>query len=286
MKKLFDLLLFSHLPLAAAAAGLTWTTGELLHQRLPPTLPWLAGAATLALYNFDALVPYKRHQPALTARARWLRRHERLLAALALLGGAGAAGLAWPLLRSGAGWQGLRLLLPLGVLAGLYSVPVLPWRGRLHPLRDVPMLKGVLIAAVWAGVTVELPALLGAPPAPHALGVLLARRFLLILALTLAFDLRDVAKDRAAGTLTVPLVLGPQRTRWLAWGLLALIPCLRPPDLPAAHGLLLAAPIGVAALFIGGARPDRPDYYYAGFGDGILLLPAVAEWIIGQLPPV
>jgi 4-hydroxybenzoate polyprenyltransferase len=283
LKKILDLFFFSHLPLALAAAGLTWTTGELLHQRLPPSLPWLAGAATLTLYNFDAMVPYKRHQPATTARGVWLRLHESLLAALALIGLVGTAFFAWPILQRGGGWQGLRLLLPLGLLAGLYSIPILPWNGRLHPLRDVPMFKGVLIAAVWAGVTVQLPALLGSPPAPLALNVLLARRFLLILALTLGFDLRDLEKDRVAGTRTVPLLLGPRRTRWLAWSLLAIIPWLRPAGLSAAHGLLLASPIVAAAVFVGGARPGRSDYYYAGFGDGILLLPALAEWIVGHL---
>ena len=280
MKRVVDLLLYSHLPLAGAAAGLTWATGELLHQRLPPTLPWLAGAATLALYNFDTLVPYKWRQPARTDRGRWLRRHPGLLLAVAGVGLVTALVLAWPLLDV----RALGLLLPLVVLAGLYSVPVVPWRGRWLPLRDIPLLKGVLIAAVWAGVTVGLPALLGSPAADEGtLLIWLVRRFLLVFALSLAFDLRDMEKDRAAGTLTVPLLLGEGRTKWLAYGLLAVTPFFLPPDMPRGAALVMAGPVIAAAAFIGGARPGRADYYYAGLGDSILLLPAAAEWIIGNV---
>lgn len=281
-------MLFGHLLLATAAASLTWATGRLLRQALPWQVSALVGAATLALYNFDGLVPYKRTQPATTRRGQWLRTHPRTLLLLTLGGLAGAAPLALHLLLTAPRLLGL--LLPLTLLAGLYSVPVLPGERGLagttrprRPLRDVPALKGVLIAAVWAGLTVGLPALvLPAPVPPTALGVLLLRRFLWILTLTLVFDLRDVAKDRAAGTRTVPLLLGERRTKWLAYLLLAGLPWLLPPGLPAAASWVLLVPVLTAAALVAGARPERSDYYYAGLADGVLLLPAIAEWLVGR----
>ena len=98
--RLLNFVLYGHLLRAAAAAALTWTTGALLGQHLPMGLPGLAGAATLALYNFDGLVPYKRRQPAATGRGQWLQTHQRTLIALAALGVAVAAPLAWHLLRT------------------------------------------------------------------------------------------------------------------------------------------------------------------------------------------
>lgn len=276
-------MLYGHLLLASAAASLTWATGQLLHQRLPPALPWLAGAATLALYNFDGLVPYKRRQlaAATTPRSFWLARHARTLRALALLGAGATLPLAAHLLLYAP--DAVRLLLPLGILAGLYSVPVVPWRGRWHPLRDMPLLKGVLIAAVWAGVTVQLPALLGQPAAPAQLPVLLARRILFVLALSLVFDLRDQVKDRAAGTLTVPLLVGERRTRWLAWLLLAGAALLPLPDETGLRRLFVVTPLLGAAAVVAGARPGRSDYYYTVLADGVLLLPALAEWLSGMV---
>lgn len=275
--RLLHFVLYGHLLLAAAAAALTWATGALLGQHLPAGLPGLAGAATLALYNFDGLMPYKRRQPAGTGRGQWLRTHHRTLAALAVLGVGVAAPLAWHLLRTAPdAW--LRLA-PLAALAVLYSVPIVPQNGRLRPLRDVPLAKGVLIAAVWTGVTVALPARLGAPAVgAAALGVLLARRFLFVLALTLVFDLRDIDKDAAAGTRTIPLVLGARRTRWLGWALLTGCALLRPAGLSGTDPLVLVLPLLAAAALLAGARPGRSDYYFAGLGDGALLLPALAEW--------
>ncbi len=284
--RLLDGLLFGHLLLATAAASLTWATGQLLRQALPWQVSALVGAATLALYNFDGLVPYKRAQPATTRRGHWLRTHPRTLLLLALVGVIGAAPLALHLLLTAP--RLLWLLLPLTVLAGLYSVPVLPGATgqpgvtpRRRPLRDVPALKGVLIAAVWAGLTVGLPALVLPTPVPSAaLTVLLLRRFLWILTLTLVFDLRDVPKDRAAGTPTVPLLLGERRTKWLAYLLLTGLPWLLPPGLPKAASWLLLVPVLAAAALVAGARPERSDYYYAGLADGVLLLPAIAEWLV------
>lgn len=277
-----DFVLYGHLLLATAAAALTWTTGELLGQRLPLALPALAGAATLALYNLDGLMPYKRGQPAATARGRWLRARPQLLAGLAALGIGTAVPLAWYLLRAAPdAWL---KLLPLVLLAVLYSVPIVPDAGRLRPLRDVPLAKGVLIAAVWTGVTVALPARLGHPAVPPAaLLLLLTRRFLFVLALTLVFDLRDVAKDAAAGTRTIPLVLGARRTRWLGWALLLSCALLRPAGLPDAGAAVLLVPPVAAAALLAGARPGRHDHYYAGLGDATLLLPAVAEWVVQHL---
>jgi 4-hydroxybenzoate polyprenyltransferase len=276
---LLDFAFYSHLPLALAAASLTWTTSAFLGQHVPPGLPAMAGAATLALYNFDGLVPYKRGQPAQTARGRWLQTHPRTLAGLAAVGVGIAAPLAWQLLRATPdAWLKLA---PLMALAVLYSIPIVPQGGRLRPLRDVPLAKGILIAAVWTGVTVALPARLGTPPvAPWALVVLLARRFLFVLALTLVFDLRDVEKDRAAGTRTVPLVLGARRTRWLGWVLLAGCALLKPVGLPLGVGLVLLMPLLAAGALLAGARPGRHDYYFAGLGDSTLLLPALAEWAV------
>lgn len=282
LAELLDFVLYGHLLLATAAAGLTWATGALLGQALPPTLPALAGAATLALYNFDGLVPYKRRQPAATARGRWLQAHPRTLAGLASASVLTAAPLAWSLLRATPD-AGLKLA-PLLALAVLYSVPVVPGRPRWRPLRDVPLAKGLLIAAVWTGVTVALPARLGLPPVDTAaLVVLLARRFLFVFALTLVFDLRDVEKDRAAGTPTIPLVLGARHTRQLGWALLAGCALLRPVGLPTAAALVLAVPLLAAAALLAGARPGRHDYYYAGLGDATLLLPALAEWAAKNL---
>ncbi|MCP6134472.1 hypothetical protein NL393_35375, partial [Klebsiella pneumoniae] len=48
-------------------------------------------------------------------------------------------------------------VLHLVIVAGLYSVPIIPEREKYIPLRDIPLLKVFLIAYVWSAITVQLP---------------------------------------------------------------------------------------------------------------------------------
>ena len=269
-------MLYSSIWLAAAAGLLTAGTlhhwaGQSVETGLISRLPWLVFAATLWVYNLDAALPYKYGQPAGTSgRKRWQHRHRRVLLALA----AGAAGVAGWIFLLDSWWQHLVVVGHLAVLALLYSVP-LPTTspGRTRALREIPLLKVGLIAYVWAAVTAGLPAL--------ALGLsfseswpLLAQRLLLVLALALAFDIRDVSRDQAAGLRTFPTVLGLPATRWLGLGALALSVALgvyRGENL-----LALLVPASCAGAVIWGASESRRDYYYALLTDGVLLVRAAA----------
>ncbi len=268
-----NVLLYSNAWLAAAAGLLTAGT---LHHWAPSTvltppaahLPWLVFAATLFVYSLDAALPYKHGQPAGTsARKRWQQRHRGFLLGLAT---AAAVGAGWFFLADG-WWRHPVLLGHLALLALLYSVPL----GRGGALREIPFLKGGLVAYVWAAVTAGLPAL--------ALGLslaeawpLLLQRLLLVLALVLVFDIRDLARDQAAGLRTFPALLGVAATRWLGLGALALSVGLGLYRGEALLPLLVPAVAAVAAIL--GAAETRHDYYYAFFTDGVLLLRAAAYW--------
>ena len=273
--RLLDAVLYSSAWLAAAAAAQTVAT---LHQ-WPPLgaagwrLVALVFAATLLVYNLDAALPFKHREPAGTsARKTWQQRHRRLLLALA----GAAAGVAGGLFFLDGWWHYLPLLLPLTALALLYSWPLGRWRGRPRALRDIPLLKGFLIAGVWTLVTVGLPALALHRPLATVAG-LAGQRFLLVLALTIVFDIRDYGRDRRAGTRTVPGVLGVARARQVSLALLA-----------ASVGLGLArgaAPLAVllpavlAAAVIGTAEETRGDYFFALLTDGVLLVQAAAYFV-------
>ena len=157
-------------------------------------------------------------------------------------------------------------------------MPLLPGRGPNQPLnrpralREIPLLKGLLIAGVWTAVTVGLPALLHAPPPAVALAKLAAQRFCLVAALALVFDLRDLSRDRAAGLRTVPVLLGTAGAKVLAlWLLVAAL----------AFGLwrgtapgMLALVVAPAAAVVLAARETRSEYFFALLADGVLLVPA------------
>ena len=115
IKRSVDALLFSSLWLALAAAAQALATLALW---APLTaagyrMAALVGAATLLVYNLDAVLPFKHRQPAGgSGRKGWQQRHRWALAGLAGAAAATTAGLV-----CADGW--LRYATGLGPLAGL-----------------------------------------------------------------------------------------------------------------------------------------------------------------------
>ncbi len=84
------------------------------------------------------------------------------------------------------------LLIVLMLLSGLYALPFWP---SSKNLRSLGILKIVLVAVVWTGLTAALPLLDDEVPWSFGVLLLLFRRFLLILILILPFEIRDMHFD-------------------------------------------------------------------------------------------
>ena len=270
--RLLDAVLYSSAWLAAAAAAQTaatfrrWSAASGLPAYRVVALVF---AATLLVYNLDAVLPFKHKQPAGTSgRKAWQQRHRR---GLALLAGGAALG-AGRLFLADDWWRYLPALLPLTLLALVYSWPLVRWRGQRRALREVPLLKGFLIAGVWSAITVGLPTLARHRPLAEALG-LLAQRFCLVLAVAIVFDIRDLSRDRAAGIRTFPVVLGLAGAKAGALAFLAgsLVLGFGRGLPPLALGLTGLAAATVILL----ADERRGDYFFALLADGVLLVPPV-----------
>ena len=273
----FDALLFSSVWLAGAAAAQTAAS----FRRWPTAAGGVNGrvvalvfAATLLVYNLDAVLPFKHRQPAGgSGRKAWQQQHRRALAGLA-----GTATLAAGYLFLADGWwRYLPSLLPLTALALVYSWPLVRWQGQRRALREVPLLKGFLIAGVWSAITVGLPALALHRPLAEALG-LLAQRFGLVLAITIVFDIRDLSRDRAAGTRTFPVVLGVAGAKIVALVSLAAAMTLGFERGVPPLGLGLTALAAAAVILL--ADEQRSDYFFALLADGVLLVPAVLYFLV------
>ena len=277
LRRAFDALLFSSVWLAGAAA----VQPAASFRRWPAAAGGVNGrvvalvfAATLLVYNLDAVLPFKHRQPAGgSGRKAWQQQHRRVLAGLA-----GTAALAAGYLFLADGWwRYLPGLLPLTALALVYSWPLVRWRGQRRALREVPLLKGFLIAGVWSAITVGLPALALHRPLAEALG-LLAQRFGLVLAITIVFDIRDLSRDRAAGTRTFPVVLGVAGAKIVALASLAAAMTLGFERGVPPLGLGLTALAAVAVILLADER--RSDYFFALLADGVLLVPAVLYFLV------
>jgi 4-hydroxybenzoate polyprenyltransferase len=272
-RRAIDAVLYSSVWLAGAAGAQTAATF-----RRWPAASWGLGsyrvialvfAATLFVYNLDAVLPFKHKQPAGTSgRKAWQQQHRRALALLAV----GSVAVAGYLFLADGWWHYLPSLLPLAALALLYSWPLGRWHGRRRALREIPLLKVFLIAGVWSAITVGLPTLVLHRPLAEAAG-LLAQRFCLVLALAIVFDIRDLSRDRLAGTRTFPVVLGLVWAKVVALIFLSAAMLLGFERGVPPLGLAITALAAASVIIL--ANESRSDYFFALFADGVLLVPAV-----------
>ncbi len=268
-----------HIYGTAGIVALGWTLGQLLGFRCGTYMPlWLAGA--LFVYNIDRL---KRDPADAINTPRRLEETARLRKlSVAIAAVAGVALLAIPIFTRD--WLMLALAVAGGFVCLSYSIPFVSFR-----LKDVPFLKTFFAPTLLAAACLVPPLLqqgLSVRPAHYAAAS--AWTWCILLFNMILCDLRDIDGDRASGTLSIPVFLGPVATqRWLVL-LLAVIAGLScaavatAPDASSGVWKWIAAlsPIYLAGLLVALRRP-RPEDFYEWWVEGILFVPA-AVWLLAH----
>lgn len=183
-------------------------------------------------------------------------------------------------------WATQILLIVFAVISLGYAIPFLG--NKKLRLRDIAFTKIFLVAIVWAGVTVALPAFeLQKGWQPSLTWMTLERAFF-IFAITLPFDIRDLKVDEHSDVKTIPAALGIQKTKLLS--LVLLIGCCVFAFINFQIGTystlnLIALGISFAStyLLIHLATPDRDDYFYTGLLDGTMILQFILIWLFAHL---
>jgi hypothetical protein len=104
-----------------------------------------------------------------------------------------------------------------GVLTFLYAIPFLPkhlFIDDKQNLRSISGLKIYIIALVWTGVTVFLPAVNNGISITTDVLILSLQRFIFVIVLTFPFEIRDLQYDSIKLS-TVPQKIGIKKTKIL-----------------------------------------------------------------------
>ena len=276
IRRIGQYFLFGNIFIAACAVCLLVTTYQLTGIPFSWELGLWVFLATFFLYNFDSLLPTKLHFPGHNSpRKAWVLAHRRQLAAGVLGAGIAVLLIFYWTFQLAHFW----LLAHLALISMLYSLPVVPGPKGWVLLRNIPLLKLFLIAYVWACVTVWLPLLAAGWDIRSGEGWhLFALRFLFIFPLTIIFDIRDVDKDQATETLTLPRLVGVGRAKGIAWLILLAYLVLVSLTLSGSHRVALILCGWVYGVVIGLAHKSRSEYFYALAADGMLVLPMVVLW--------
>lgn len=165
-------------------------------------------------------------------------------------------------------WTGV-----FGIFTLLYALPVF---SKKRNLRTISGVKIFIIAFVWAGVTVVLPVISAQKLLDFNVALEFIQRFLLVLALILPFEIRDLKYDlQQLGT--IPQRVGVTQTKLFGLSLLLVLLILeflkqtRSPESIAA----LFTTVLVSAIFIWRSRQRQSPYYSSFWVEGIPIL-----WLI------
>lgn len=262
---------------AAAMALLSWY--ELTETWWNFPLAVFITGCTLVVYNLNMLsgLGELREMGTESERHHWCLKNEALMKATMAVGLVLAGGSVWflnPVI-----WL---FMIPITGIALVYTIPLLKRRTDAIRLREVGLLKIFLIAVVWAGMTVLLPAieLLGFGQLIHAKSWWLAvERGIFILAITIPFDIRDLVNDAKKGVRTIPSSIGWFRSVLLAEVLLVLFLFAvwwRLGQQPLFFGYLMA--VLTTMLGVSYAHPDRSDLFCSFWMEGTMLLVAFSVW--------
>ncbi len=268
-KRTVEFLIRSNLFIGLCAVAMV-LTGRLLlpigYLPFPVALLVAVGCATCLIYNLTQfIIDTQAAKRGVTGTSSWYNQHRRPLQRLLLIClGAFIASLFF--MR----WSAIFVLAFLGILSLLYNIPDHFIHRYYKSLRTIPLIKIFVIAFVWATIGSWLP-FYWTSAAWQAVGALFASQFCFIMAITLPFDIRDHKQDKASRLLTIPGVIGIEKTRWLSlfFLLLHLLIMLVWFSHTAVATILLTV-ITAPLLFLSSAQ--KPYWYFTGLIDGLIIV--------------
>ena len=243
--------------------------------------------STLGIYNFSILIS-KPEQPDKSPyrRIRWFFAHYRLMVTLTIVSILGLVPLFFLVSLSSK-----ILLIFLAIISFAYGLPLFSIGDKKFGLRNIPGLKLLLITLVWTMSIVLLPVL--EAQATHLATIsfrdttiLIAKRFLLIGALAIPFDIRDLFEDKQLGLKTIAVAWGEKNAYLFCQALLAgyvvLLFLFRNKGFDTDFWALTLS-IVIAGWLIFRSKWEKNEYYYFFFLDGILILQYVFVLLFNRI---
>ena len=269
LKRSFDFYINSSIHVALAVYALVRITEMYFDLPYNEPLNYVIFYGTISGYNFIKYANIARFQHrTLTPNLKIIQVFSLLSSMLLLF------------YASQLSWRTLALFIPFGLVTVLYSVPFN--RGVDKNLRQIKSLKILIIAGVWTGVTCIIPLVNIGQEITYEMIFFVIQRFLLIVVLTLPFDIRDMRYD-AKSLQTIPQLIGVGRSKWLGFALMILTMLIEFFVTPDANFKTVFSVVFVVLLvFLQHSKTNQRSYYASFWIEGIpifwwLLLLVIVE---------
>lgn len=276
VKSIFDFLLFSNVFMSLCAVAQGLVTFYLLDSKPVFTVIALLFTATLGIYNFCILITKpKKPEESSYLRVRWFFEHYRLMVTFTIVSILSLVPLFFLIST-----ESQLLLIFLGLISFCYGIPLFSFGDQKFGLRNIPGLKPFLITLVWTMSIVLLPVLEAqdlhlTDISLHNITILIAKRFLLVGALTVPFDIRDLFEDRKSGLKTIPVLIGEKNAylfcQVMLGGYIVLLFLFNNNGFNLNFWALTSTAI-LAGWLIFRSKWEKNEYYYFFYMDGVLIL--------------
>ncbi|MEN8123675.1 MAG: hypothetical protein ABFR32_00990 [Bacteroidota bacterium] len=249
IRSVFNFYIYSNIHVALAAFSLT-KISLLIYDIDESKSPLFVFFATIVSYNF--IRSFKINEIDIFWKI-WVKGHKKSLIILNIISLIFLIFYAFSVKFSA-----FLVLLPFTIATFFYIVP---FRAERINLRSVASLKLFLIAITWAGITVLFPLVQNGVVIESSVLIIFLQRFLIILALTIPFDIRDLQYDKEQLN-TLPQLYGVINSKIIAG--LALVFFLiieflqRPFDINSYDIVLLTT---ISLLFIIFSKENQNRYY-------------------------
>lgn len=260
MIKLFKTHVFSNIWIALGASFYALHSCEMANIEYNYVLIFLMFFATLFSYNFQRIVRIGGSQELKSERHIWIEDNKKSLNVITSISFVIASLISFYLFE-------IKLLVALSIpflIVVLYATCSTKSRTGL---RDLPYVKIVVIALVWAVIVGGLPIYLSGNLSN--LITIVLDKFLFIVAITIPFDIRDLNVDKSSQK-TIPMLIGIKGSKGLA--LLLLLGSFYLNFSLGSNILLTSVFYGLTLFLIIKSSEKQSELYFSGLIDGLLIL--------------
>ena len=283
LKSVLDFFIFSNIYVAIPVSALSHSTFLILGSTTNVSTLFFTYFSTLFLYNFHRIYGVftsSNEVRFIPQRIIWSVKHKNLVCLLSLFSAIVAGYFLLEIYRS-IYW----ILLPCFIISLAYTLPIVPLKNGMKKLREIPLIKPIVIAFIATIVTVIFPFLTSnyssMITSDYDIWFLYIERFLFLLAITIPFDIRDVKFDAADNTKTLPLIVGVnimKRLSFLSLIFFAIIVGIHSVISPNYQSNMVLAYLfsfvftGVILFFV---NQDRSEYFFSLLVEGTMIV----QWV-------
>lgn len=206
LKRIFDFYVFSNIHVALA--GFCITKLSLLKFGVNTNLvPFFVGLSIIASYNFIRYYEIKAKR--LNWFKSWFYRNKLLILVLSVIS---ISLVIYITFFTNFNQNSLIVLFPFALMTVFYVVPIYKFKGIEFSFRYFPSIKIFSIAIAWAGISVLFPLVEAEVTINSIVYFEFIQRVLILIAITIPFDIRDVNSDFKS-LKTVPQLIGIRKSK-------------------------------------------------------------------------